>query len=293
MIARRSCSQSAWPAVIDGDVAGPGLAQPILPRLAHGPPDRTQQRVMSPGPSLTLDDHHPVRAAQVVVKRLGPGQRALIIGPGQQVMHQIAAQPQFGVGDAAQPGQFHGQHGRAVFQGHQVGAVGAPPGVDEGQHPHHVGARRGQQDQPLPVPGRRAGPHQPAQQVLALGEGLLRVRVRPARAGPGGQVAVPVLDRDRHPGQLVQGLRDARLALPGDRHPGEPLVDVHAALQAGDGLGERGIRGGQFGRGGALPGVQPGVRHGHPGLLRDDLDQEPLLGGGLRRRTRPGGRAGR
>ena len=43
--------------------------------------------------------------------------------------------------------------------------------------------------------------------------------------------------------------------------------------------GERLVGGGQFGRGGALPGVQPGVGHGHPGLLGDDLDQEPLLGG--------------
>ena len=78
---------------------------------------------MSPGPSLTLDDHHPVRAAQIVAKGPGTGQRTLIIGPGQEVMHEIAAQPQFGVSDAAQPGQLHGQHGRAVFQGHQVGAV--------------------------------------------------------------------------------------------------------------------------------------------------------------------------
>ncbi len=120
-----------------------------------------------------------------------------------------------------------------------------------------------------------------AQQVLPLGEGLLRVRVRPARARPGGQVAVPVLDRHRHAGELVQRLGDPRLALPGDRHPGEPVMDFHAALQTGDRLGERGVRGSQFGCGGALPGVQSGIRHGDARLLGDDLDEEPLLGGRL------------
>ena len=38
---------------------------------------------------------------------------------------------------------------------------------------------------------------------------------------------------------------------------------------------------GEFRRSGALLGVQPGVRHRDTGLLRDDLDQESLLGGWL------------
>ena len=94
---------------------------------------------MRPGPSLTLDHHHPVRAAQVVIKCLRPGQRALVVGPGQQVMHEVPAQPQFGVGDAAQPGQLHRQHGRAVLEGHQVGVVRLRPGSMSARTPSTSG----------------------------------------------------------------------------------------------------------------------------------------------------------
>jgi len=87
-----------------GDLAGPGLAQPGLPGLAQRPPHRVQHGVVPPSAPLALDQHHPVWAAQIVVQRLGPDQRVFVIGPGQQVTDQVAAQPEFGVGDAAQPG---------------------------------------------------------------------------------------------------------------------------------------------------------------------------------------------
>ena len=60
---------------------------------------------------------------------------------------------------------------------------------------HEVGTQR-----PLPVVGRR-----------------FRVRLGPARPGPRGQVAVPVLHRRRQPGQLVQRLGDAGRPGPGHR----------------------------------------------------------------------------
>ena len=260
------------------DVTGDHPGQPGQPGLAQRPADRGLQRVLAAEAALALDQHHPVRAAQVVVERLRPRLRALVVGAGQQVVHQVAAQPQLGVGDAAQPGQLHRQHGRAVLQRHQVGAVGLAAGVDEGEHPDHVRPRRGHEHEPFPVPDRLAVAQQPPQQLLALGEGLVRVRVRQARARPRAQVAVPILDHHRHAGELVQGLGYPALALAGHGHPGEPLVDVHAAPQAGHGLGERLVGAGQLGRGGALPGVQPRVGHRHAGLLREHLDDEPRLG---------------
>jgi len=72
-----------------------------LPGLAHGPPYRAEQGVVRSGPPLAFDDCHPVRAVQIVIEGLGPCQRALVIGPGQQLMDQVAAQPQFCVRDPA------------------------------------------------------------------------------------------------------------------------------------------------------------------------------------------------
>ncbi len=236
---------------------------------------------MRAGASFAFDHHHPVRAPQVIVKCLRPGQRALVVRPGQQVMDEITAQPQFRVGDAAQPGQLHREHGRTMLKGNLVGIVRSPVGIYQRDDPDQVGPRRHEQDQPFAVPHGFAFPHQPAEQVLTLGERLLRVGLGPARACPGGQVAVPVLDRDRHAGELVQGFRYAQLALTRDRHAGEAVVDVHAALQPGHRLGERGIGDGEFCRGAAFAGVQPGVRYGNTSLLRDHLDKESLLGGQL------------
>ena len=196
---------------------------------------------MRPGTPLALDQHHPVRAPQVVVKRIRPGQGALVIGPGQQVVHQVPPQPQFGVGDAAQPASSIASTVAPCSRATRSAWSARCSGSTSDQDPDQVRPWRHQQDQPLAVPDGFAVSYQPAEQMLALGEGFLRVRIRLARACPGGEVAVPVLDRDRHAGELMQRLRDARLALSGYRHPGEPVVNIPAAPQARHGLGQHGI----------------------------------------------------
>jgi hypothetical protein len=161
------------------------------------------QRILRGGPEVGhLQHRHLVRPAQVIPERLGPPVRALVVGAGQQVVHQLAADPQLGVGHAAQPGQLHGQHGGAVLQRHHVGGARAVSRVDQRQQPEHAGTRRGQRDDPVAVPDRPARGHQAAQQLFPLVGRELRVPGRLARAGPRGQVAVPVLHRHGQPGQV-------------------------------------------------------------------------------------------
>ena len=196
-------------------------------------------------------------------------------------MHQLPADPQLGVGQPAQPGQLDREDGGAVLQGHHVRGARPVPGIHQREQPEHAGTRRRHRDHPVAVPHRPARGHQPAQQLLALVGGELRVPGRLARSGPRGQVAVAVLDRDREPGQVVQCLGDTGRALAGRRDPGEPLVDDHPVAQRGHRLLQRPVDGGQLLRGVPLPLVQLGVGHRHPGLLGQHLGQELLLDRGL------------
>ncbi len=230
-----------------------------------------------------LHHRHLVRPPQVVPERLGAQAGALVVGAGQQVVHQLAADPQFGVGQPAQPGQLDGEDGGAVLQGHHVRGARLVPGIHQGEQPEHAGAGRSQGDHAVAVADRPAGGHQQAQQLLPLVGGEFRVPGRLARAGPRGQVAVAVLHRDREPGQVVQRLGDAGRALAGRCDPGEPLVDGHAVAQRGDRLLERAVGGGQLLRDVPLPHVQLGVGYRHPGLLGEHLGQELFLDRGLAR----------
>jgi hypothetical protein len=222
-----------------------------------------------------------VRPPQVVAERLGAQVGALVAGSGEQVVDQLAADPQLSIGQPAQPGQLDGEHGGAVLQGHHVRGARAAARVDQGDQPEHAGARRGQRDHPAVLPHRPARGHQPAQQLFPLVGRRLRVPGRLARAGPCGQVAVAVLYRHREPGQVVQCLGDAGRALAGRRDPGEPLVDGHPVAQRGHRLLERPVGGGQLLRGVPFPAVQLGVGHRDPGLLGQHLGQELFFHRGL------------
>ena len=222
-----------------------------------------------------------MRQAQVVAQRLGPLVGALVVGAGEQVLHELAADPQLGVGHPAQPGQLDGEHGGAVLDRHHVGGTRAAVRVHQREQAEHPGPRRGQGDHAITVADRAARGHQAAEQLLPVVGGRLRVRGGLAGARPRGQVAVPVLDRYGQPGQVVQGFGDAGRTFPGGRDPGEALVDLHAPAQRGHGLLQRRVGLGQLRSDRALPRVQLRVGHRHPGLLRHHLGQELVLAGGL------------
>ena len=251
---------------------------------------RTACSTSSPAGRAFGNRHHGdlMRRPQVVVQRLGALVGALVVGAGEQILDELAADPQLGVGQPAQPGQLNGQHGGAVLDGHHVRAGRPAARVDQREQAEHPGARRGQGDHAVAVAHRPARRHQPAQQLGPLVGGRLGVGVGLTGAGPGGQVAVPVLDRHGQPGEVVQRLGDAGRALPRGRDPGQPLVDLHAAAQRGHGLLQRLVGLGQRRVGwascSAMARSRPCSRAldtATPVCWASDLGQELLLAGGL------------
>ena len=157
-MARRSASQS----IVAGrghDHHGAGhraqqRGQRLLAqRAAHG----VQHILVGRRALGHLHHRHLVRQPEVVAQRLGPLVGALVIGAGEQVLHQLAADPQLGVGHPAQPGQLDREHGRAVLDRHHVGGARAAVRVHQREQAEHAGARRGQGDHA----GRRPGPSGP------------------------------------------------------------------------------------------------------------------------------------
>ena len=121
---------------------------------------------------------------------------------------------------------------------------------------------------PFSGPGRRPA-YGPVQQPVPLRRVGLGVGIGPVRSGPRQQVAEAVLDGRRAVGQLVHRLGDSGLPLPAERHLGQPVVNLHAAHQREVGHAQLP---GLF----PLPAVQARVRQGHPRLLGQHLQQEPL-----------------
>ena len=86
----------------------------------------------------------------------------------EQFLGEIALAAQFRFGDALQPGKFHAQHGRGVFECGQVGLVRRARGVDERDDAEDAWPWVGQ-DEPGPaVVERLAGDLQPADELLPL-----------------------------------------------------------------------------------------------------------------------------
>jgi len=138
-----------------------------------------------------------VRRSQVVVQCFGTQVGTLVIGAGEQVLHQFPADPQLGVGQSAQPGQLDGEDGGAVLDRHHVRAARPAVRVDQGEQAGHAGAGRGQGDHAIAVTHRPARRHQAAEQLRPLVRRRLRVRVGLAGACPGGHIAVAVLHGHR------------------------------------------------------------------------------------------------
>ena len=226
---------------------------------------------------MPFDDDHAVRPLEVVAQRGGPGDGAVGVGAREQLVEQVAAQPQLALGQAAHPGQLHREHRGAVFERHQLLVARAAGGVDEHDHAERVALRVRDRQQPGAVADRPPLLLGPREQPLPARRGVLRVRVGRRRPGPGLQVAVPVLDRDLQPGELVHGAGDALPPLTGDGHGGEPGVDVHAAPQRADAPPQPLVERRERGRGGLLLGVQAPVGQRAAHLLGERPQQELLL----------------
>jgi hypothetical protein len=95
-----------------------------------------------------------VRWAQVVSKRGRAGQRARLVGAGQQVVDKVSAQTQLGLGEAALVSQVDGQHHRGVLQGEQLEPAGPPLRVDQREHPEHLVAGLRERQDPVALAHR-------------------------------------------------------------------------------------------------------------------------------------------
>ncbi|MFD9226190.1 hypothetical protein ACFWDI_40825 [Streptomyces sp. NPDC060064] len=64
-----------------------------------------------------------VRSVQVMADIGGPGVGTLVIGAGDQIVHQLTAQPQLDLGEVSQMGQFQGKRGARVGENLVDGAL--------------------------------------------------------------------------------------------------------------------------------------------------------------------------
>jgi hypothetical protein len=204
--------------------------------------------------------------------------RALDVGAGEQLLDEVAPQPELRLGDAAKMRQLQREHGGRVLE-HDVVAARLLP--TEGDDSLVLVAGPSEDQQPAAISHRLAGLAKPAQKSLTAVRRILGIRVGRAQSGRGNQVAVAILDRDRPPGELVHGERDPVLTFARDRDTGEAVVDREAALCQRHGA--RRFVGRTFQRqvGGLQPlggepvlGVKSGVGERGRGLLDENADEE-------------------
>ncbi len=106
-------------------------------------------------------------------------------------------------------------------------------GVLEGEYAEEVAARPGQGDQPVLDPDRARLARDLPQHLFLVGRGLHGIGVGPIWTSPGPQVAEPVLDERRQPGELVQRLGDGVLAAVPSSDTGEGVVHGLLEVQLG------------------------------------------------------------
>ncbi len=205
-----------------------GHQQQARPATADRVADRVQQGVGVASVVGLLDDHDRVRPFEGVAQCPGPGQCDVLGIVADQIGDDAAAEPEFGVGHTLQPGELHGQHGRAVLERDGLVLPSEPVRVDEQQHADHVLAGPRHREQPAVGTNGPSGAQGPLQDVLTSGGRGLRSGARRFGTRPGQQVAVPVLDGRRKPGELVQRASDALLAAAGAGDLGENLACTQA-----------------------------------------------------------------
>ncbi len=210
---------------------------------------------------------------------MGPLNHRLVVGSaGEELLHQVPTHAQLRFRGTGQPGQLHGQHRRGVLQGNQLELADPVIGVEESEGPDHVGPRGGEADNPIamaahPTLGGQFPQHALPDGSLRLGAGLRRLG-RGARP----KVAVAILDGDREPGQLVQGLGQRLRSPAGAGHLVDTGVDLHHPVDVGQAAPEGFVDGGQLGGGRPASGDRLGVGERGAGLLGEELQEKLLLG---------------
>ncbi len=115
---------------------------------------------------------------------LGPRVGARLVSALQQVVDQLAAQPQFDLGEFARMHELLGKRPLGVIQGEQGVLVGRCPGVLDGQYTEDVAARPGQGDQPVLDSDRARLTRDLTQHLFLGGRGPHRIGDRPVGTGP-------------------------------------------------------------------------------------------------------------
>lgn len=139
------------------------------------------------GPVRPLHHDDVVAAVQVVSDCLGPGVGARLVRPCQEVVDQLAMQPQLHFGQIAQVRQLQGERRGGVFQREYGVLVGLAPGIDHGQNAQDLAVRADQGDQPVLYPHRPDLPGDGVQHFVLAHGVRFRIGVGAAGAGPGPQ----------------------------------------------------------------------------------------------------------
>jgi hypothetical protein len=121
-----------------------------------------EEAVVGAGLAGAFHHDHLVAAFEVVAQGLGPHDRALLVGAGEELLGEVPPQPELGLGQAPQAGELHGQHGGPVLERHFLGFARLSLRVNEGEHAEHVLPGVGQGQQPSAVPDRLARIPSPA-----------------------------------------------------------------------------------------------------------------------------------
>ncbi len=217
-----------------------------------------------------------VRAQQVVAEALGKCERALFARARQELVHQIAPQPQLDFRDGAQSCELDREHRRAVLERRLLPFAGGSGGIDEREHAQEIVVRTRDREQTITIPDRLAGRGSPSQHRAPNARRRLGVRNGRALPGPRAQVPVPVLDDDGVPGQIVYHLRDDRLVSTGDCDLGEARVDCGLAFEGRQRLREHGVRIAELLDGIPFAIMQPRVGERDPGLLSKQSEQKQV-----------------
>ncbi len=201
-----------WPLVGDEDDVVRAAGQQRAHAHGRGRPPHGLCEGIVGGPVRPLHHDDVVAAVQVVSDCLGPGVGARLVRPCQEILGQLAVQPQLRFGQIAQVRHFQGERRGGVFQREHGVLVGLVPRVDQGQHAQDLAVRADQGDQPVPYP-HRPGLFGDGVQHLVLAHGVrFGIGDGAAGAGPGPQPTEAVLDQRGKSGEPVQCAGDSLLA---------------------------------------------------------------------------------
>src|SRR4051812_35632916 len=79
-----------------------------------------------------------MRGVQIVPDGRRAGERALIVGAGDEVVDQVPVYADFGLDEVALVGEFEGENRRGVLGDEHVVGADRVAGVDEGEYAKHI-----------------------------------------------------------------------------------------------------------------------------------------------------------